>query len=174
MRRYAAILLLFLPTLLLAQDEAESTLTEVGQLVPDFSVTTIDENIFDIQKLRGDVVLLNFFATWCPPCMKEMPHLEKDIWQVFKESGLIVIAIGIEHSAVELQKFNKEKGFTFHIAPDAKRDVFKLFASAYIPRNVLIDKQGKIVYQSVGFEKKDFAELKNKIASLVSARDEGN
>ena len=174
MKRYSVILLLMLPTMLFAQDETESTLTEVGQIVPDFSVTTIEEKIIDIQKLRGEVVLLNFFATWCPPCMAEMPQLEKDIWQVFKESGLTVIAIGREHSAEELQKFNKEKGFTFHIAPDEKRDVYKLFASAYIPRNVLVDMKGKIVYQTVGFDKKDFDELKNKIAALVSARDEGN
>ncbi len=164
---FFSILLLLLPLIVLAQDEKESTLTEVGQAVPSFKLTTITGEEFDIQKMKGKTVLINFFATWCGPCMSEMPHLQKEIWEKFKGENFVVIAVGREHSSEELVKFNNEKGFTFLMAPDPKRDVYGLFAKAYIPRNYLIDKTGKIAYQSVGFNKEEFQVLKSMIQKLV-------
>ena len=100
--------------------------------------------------------------------MGEMPHLQKEIWEKYKGENFVVIAVGREHSKDELVKFNKEKGFTFLMAPDSKREVYSLFAKAYIPRNYLIDKSGKIVYQSVGFNKEEFEELKSTIHKLTN------
>lgn len=167
---YFSILLLLLPLIILAQDEKESTLTEVGQSAPSFKLTTITGEEFDIHKMKSKTVLINFFATWCGPCMNEMPHLQKEIWERFKGENFVVIAVGREHSNEELVKFNKEKGFTFLMAPDPKRDVYGLFAKAYIPRNYLIDKTGKIAYQSVGFNKEEFKELKSIIQKLVNEK----
>ncbi|MFZ5518058.1 MAG: TlpA family protein disulfide reductase [Candidatus Zhuqueibacterota bacterium] len=161
-------LLSLMPILALAQDEKESTLTTVGQAVPDFQVTTIANEQLDIQKMKGKTVLINFFATWCAPCMAEMPHLQKEIREKFKSDNFVVIAVGREHSAEELTKFNNEKGFTFLIAPDPKREVYGKFAKAYIPRNYLIDKTGKIIYQSIGFNKDEFEELKATIQRSIS------
>jgi peroxiredoxin len=139
--------------------EAESTLTKVGQEAPAFSVTTLDGKTLDSKDLKGKVVLLNFFATWCGPCMMEMPHLEKEVWQKFKDKGLVVIAIGREHQNQGLVKFQKEKGFTFPMAGDPKREDYSKYASAYIPRNVLIGNDGRILFQSVGFETGEFDKM---------------
>ncbi len=140
------VLVLFLvPFLLFAQDVEKSTLTKEGQTVPTFKVKTIDGKTINIKALRGKVVLINFFATWCGPCMNEMPRVEKELWEKYRKEGLVVVAIGRGHNQAELLKFKKEKGFTFPIAPDAKRQVYGLFATNFIPRNYVIDREGKIV-----------------------------
>lgn len=161
------LVLFLLPFILFSQTDDSKTYTKAGQNVPAFKVTTLDGKTIDITALKGKVVLLNFFATWCPPCMKEMPLVEKEIWQKFKSDNFIVLAVGREHSTEELVKFNKEKGFTFLIAPDPKRSVFSLFAKESIPRTYVIDKNGKIAFQSIGYEEKEFNYMIEEIKKLL-------
>lgn len=150
-----------------AQDTTKTDLTEIGQLVPEFSTTTIDGEAFHSRKLEGKVTLINFFATWCGPCNAEMPHLEKDIYQKFKEESFAVISIGREHTKEELDAFRKKKELSFPMAPDPERDIYKKFATMYIPRNYLIDKSGRIAYQNKGFDEKELDRLTNKIQALL-------
>ena len=91
--------------------------------------------------------------------MAEMPKIEADIWQTLKSEKLVVLAIGREHSKEELVKFAKEKGFSFSIAPDPKREVYSLFAKQFIPRNYVIDKEGRITFQSIGYAPEEFAKM---------------
>ena len=150
-----------------SQEADSSTITKIDQNVPEFQFTTLSGEELNINDLRGKVVLLNFFATWCPPSMAEMPHLENEIWQKHQSDNFVLLALGREHTKVELDSFNLEKGFTFPIVPDTRRVIFSKFATQNIPRNVLIDKTGKIVYQAIGFEEKEFATLKSKIEELL-------
>jgi peroxiredoxin len=160
MTKFVSLLVLLVLTLpAFAQQADTTTLTKVGQQVPNFTVTTLEGKTLKISELKGKVVLINFFATWCGPCMAEMPNVEKDIWQALKSEKLVVLAIGREHSKAELLKFNKEKGFTFSIAPDPKREIYSQFAKQYIPRNYVIDKDGKISFQSMGYTPEDFAKM---------------
>lgn len=140
-------------------------ITQVGQEVPEFSFTTIDGKTYKISELRGKTVLVVFFATWCAPCMKELPLIEKEIWDAYKSRNFMLIALGRDHSMEEIQKFNAKKGFSFPIGPDPERKIYSKFFSYYIPRNVLVSKEGKIIFQKQGYREKDAKEL-NKLIDL--------
>lgn len=142
-----------------AQEPDSTALTQVGQIAPNFSTITLDGKNFNLSECKGKVVLLNFFATWCTACKEELPELQKNVQERFRDSGLIVLALGRKHSMEEIKKFRKEGGYTFDMAPDPKREIFKLYATHNIPRNVLIGKDGKIAYQSLGFKPEAFKEL---------------
>jgi peroxiredoxin len=167
---FAALAMLALRSTAFGATEAEATLTKVGQMAPAFSVTTLDGKEFSLEANRGRVVLVNFFATWCGPCLAELPHVEKDIWQEFKDRGLVVLAVGREHQNTELAEFQKQKMFTFPMAGDPKRGTYSKFALEYIPRTYLINREGKIVYQHVGYRDGDTKELVAMIDKEIGAK----
>ena len=122
-----------------AGDEAQTTLVKVGDNAPDFTCQTLSGNEFSLSGQKGKVVLVNFFATWCGPCMEEMPHLEKQIFQTYgNQKDFALVAIGREHDAKELAKFKSDKGFTLPIAPDPKRQIYGKYATQYIPRTYCV------------------------------------
>ncbi len=141
------------------QTEFESTLTKVGQQVPEIGWMTLDGQKFDAKSLHGKVVLVNFFATWCGPCMQEMPHLQKDVFQKFKDKNFVMVAIGREHNDAELKEFRKKREFTIPIAADPGRKIYSRFATQYIPRNYVIAADGKIAFQSVGYNEGEFKKM---------------
>jgi len=150
------------------------TLTRVGQQIPPFTVTTLDGTTLNIAELKGKVILVNFWATWCKPCLYEMPLLEKEIWQEYRSPEFVMVAIAREQSEEEIASFRKEHGFSFPMAADPRKDIYNLFASEGIPRTYLASPAGKILFQSAGFSSEDFKRLKNMVKREVTkARKEG-
>ncbi len=125
--------------------------TNMGEEIPSFEFVTTDGENMSIDQLKGKVVLLNFYATWCGPCRKEMPILEEKLSAHF-EDDLVILAIARGEDMETTQKFKKDTGYHFTFAPDPDKIVYSLFADKYIPRNLVIDKTGKIIYQSTGFD----------------------
>jgi peroxiredoxin len=138
-------------------DLAKSTLTKVGDLAPSFAGTAITGESLGLDQLKGKVVVLSLFATWCPPCNAELPLVEKELSQAFRERGLVVFAIAREEGADKLRPFAAKLGLTFPLVPDPGRKIFNLFADNYIPRLYVIGADGRIKFQSVGFDEAEFA-----------------
>lgn len=145
-----------------------TTLTRIGDPAPVFSYTTIDGNTIYTASLKGKVFMINFFATWCPPCIQELPVLQKNIWEKYKDHpGFELIVLGREHSASDVSDFVKSKKFTMPFAPDPGREIYGLYATQYIPRNVIIDKDGRIIFQSRGYTPEDFAAIEKLLAEKL-------
>ncbi len=139
-----------------------------GQEAPDFEVTTTEGRRFRLSEQRGKVVLVNFFATWCPPCKAEMPYLQKEVFEKFKGDRFAMISLGREHENAEVASFRAQRRLGFPMAGDPGRHVFALYAEKSIPRNVLVGADGRVLFQSIGFDEKDCREM----VSLIRARVE--
>jgi peroxiredoxin len=146
----------------------ETTLTEVGQAAPEFEVTTLEGESFSLSGQRDRVVVVNFFATWCPPCREELPHLEREVWQRFRGDAFSLVALGREHTAEELEPFAEESGFSFPIAPDPERAAYARYAQMHIPRTVVVGPDGTILFQFQGFERSDFNRMIDVIDQALS------
>ena len=143
-----------------ADDEVKSTLVKVGDKAPDFTCKPIGGEEFSLGKQQGTVVMVNFFATWCGPCLAELPHLEKEIMKKYADrKDFKLIVIGREHTTEEIEKFAKEKNFSLSMAPDPKREIYGKYAEKYIPRNFIVGKDGKIKLVSVGYRETSFQEI---------------
>jgi len=173
--RLTVIALLFTTAILIAgapaaENNESSTLTKIGQAVPDFKVTATDGKEFSADTFRGKVILINFFATWCAPCLAELPRVEKEIWQKYKDRGLVIVVIGREHPTAEVAEFQKKMKYTFPMAADPKREIYGKFATKYIPRTYVINRDGKISYQAHGYAEPEFKTLLAAVEQEFSKR----
>ena len=148
-------------------ETAAATEEEVGDMAPDFTVEMFDGSRTTLSSLRGKVVLLNFWATWCPPCRKELKRVQHDVIDRFAGRDFVFLPVsrGEERSAVEA--FRRKTGYTFAMGLDPDQQVYDLYAENYIPRNVLIDRDGRIVALSVGYEEQEFDALLAKIEEAL-------
>ena len=150
-----------------ASQSDSTTLVKVGDPAPDFSVALFDGSHLTLSELRGKVVLLNFWATWCPPCRKELKRVQHDVIDRFAGRDFVFLPVsrGEERSAVEA--FRRKTGYTFAMGLDPDQQVYDLYAENYIPRNFLIDRDGRIVALSVGYEEQEFDALLAKIEEAL-------
>lgn len=151
---------------LFAQDEF--TLVKEGQKAPDFFYETAPGKKLKLSDLKGKVVWINFFATWCGPCRQELPHLQKEVYDKLKNNPEFeLIILGREHSWEEINKFTAENKFDMPFYPDIERKVFSLYAKQNIPRNFIIDKDGKVAVSSTGFNETEFNDIIEKLEKLL-------
>lgn len=163
-------LLLCLLTLLAfvckAQDDGD--IVKVGDKMPAFTIVSDNGQQLSSASLKGKVVLVNFFATWCPPCQKELAEVQKTLWPKYKDNKNFALqVIGREHTDADLSKYNEKKGFTFPLYPDKNRSIYGAFAKNLIPRSYLVDKSGKVIYTSKGYNDEDFASLMKAIETAL-------
>ena len=135
----------------------KTTFSRLGHLAPGFKCSTVTGEDIDIRNLHGKVVLINFFATWCPPCNLELPALQDRIWKKYKHTDdFVLIVVGRDHNENAIIDFSAEKGFDMPFIADPNRVIYNLFASQYIPRNIIIDRDGKVIFQNRGYTEKEF------------------
>jgi peroxiredoxin len=124
----------------------------------DFALTELGGKTWTLKEQRGKVVVLNFWATWCPPCRKEMPDLET-LYQQFKDQGLVILAISDE-DAGKVRPFIAQQKVTYPILLDPGRKVNELFQIEGIPKTFVYDRTGKLVAQSIDMRtRRQFLEM---------------
>ena len=141
----------------------------VGDDSPNFVLHFPDGSQTSLEDLNGQVTMLQFTASWCHVCREEMPHIEKEIWKVYKNMGLNVIGIDRDESADVITKFAKEVRVTYPIALDPGADIFALFADrdSGVTRNIILGPDGKIVFLTRLFEVQEFDNMNRGIHSLL-------
>ena len=141
---------------------------KVGDALPKFELKSSVYGDIKPADLKGKVVLVSLFATWCGPCQKELAEVQSTLWPKYKDNkNFVMLVIGREHTDEDLQKYNERKKFTFPLYPDPKREVFSLFAEKSIPRAYLFGKDGKLIYSSVGYTAEEFQKLMETIEKAL-------
>ncbi len=170
-----SILLFLLPGLQFstawAQPELSHTLTPVKKpyIAKNFELKNMDEETIKLSDFRGKVVLLNFWATWCPPCRREIPSMER-IYNKLKNKKFVVLAINQMESEDQIFTYTAQlkTNLTFNILLDKKSRVAEQFGIVGLPTTYLIDKKGMIRYRAIGGREFDYPEVEKIIQKLVA------
>jgi len=146
------------------------TLTALSKPIPapDFTLEDIDAKKFSLKDYRGKVVLLNFWATWCPPCRREMPSLER-LNQKFKGKKFVVLALNQMEGSDQVFTYTAELEVapTFTILFDKDSNVARAYSVQGLPTTYLIDKKGNIRFRAIGGREFDHPEVEKQIMQLM-------
>ena len=151
-----------------AQDDIEATtLIHAGDIAPDFTVEMLDGSKVTLSELRGKVVLVGFWATWCPPCRLELSHMQKDVIDRFAGKDLVVLPISRGEKRKTVEDYIAKMGYTFPIGLDGDQSIYKKYASNYSPRSFVVGRDGKVVYVAVGYDEQIAKEIDTAISEAL-------
>ena len=131
---------------------------------PAFTTVDATGNKATLEDYRGKVVLLNFWATWCPPCRLEMPDMER-LYQEFRGQGLEIVAMNFMETAEEVKAFAEEQKLTYPMLMDPRSEIAGQYGVMRLPETVLIGRQGEVIGKSIGFK----AWYKDDVRELMAA-----
>ena len=146
-------------------------IVRLGDIAPELEIELTDGQKVKLSDLRGKVVMLQFTASWCGVCRKEMPFIESDIWQKHKANpNFALYGVDRDEPVETVKAFAEKTGVTYPLALDPGADHFAKYADrkAGITRNVLIDKTGKIVMLTRLYNEEEFASLCKKIDEMLA------
>ncbi len=142
--------------------DSRGYLVKIGDKAPDkFLLLLQDGSRTSLKELKGKIVILQFTASWCEVCREEMPYLERDIWQAYKDKGVVLIGVDRDEPIEVVQKFHKDMKISYPLALDPGAAIFQQFADkkAGVTRNVVIDRDGHIRFLTRLYNKDEFAKL---------------
>jgi peroxiredoxin len=122
---------------------------DVGERAPDFTLPALNRTSLSLHDFGRQVVVLNFWATWCPPCVEETPGLEKFAEQM-RAQGITVLSVSVDQDAAALQTFAKQQHLSFPIGRDPDRSVAHRYGTFLFPETYIIDQDGKVAEKLIG------------------------
>lgn len=146
---------------------------EVGYLAPDFALRDLEGRVVRLSDFHGRAVLLNFWATWCPPCRREMPSMEQ-AYREYRGRGLEILAVSIDTGGADaVQAFVQELNLTFPALLDPDMAVLRTYRLGGIPGSFLIDRRGVVRAVEFGFRDWASPESRRKLEALLIEQSEG-
>jgi cytochrome c biogenesis protein CcmG/thiol:disulfide interchange protein DsbE len=122
---------------------------QAGDPAPEFALTLFDGSRVSLRELRGKIVVLNFWASWCAPCRNEAPALEQ-VWETTQDRGVVVLGVTYLDAAGASQAWIEEMGITFPSGLDPQSQISKAYAVTGVPETFLIDRQGNVAWFRIG------------------------
>jgi peroxiredoxin len=159
---YFLSMAIFLSSFSCVTADERGYIVKVGDMAPDFTLQLTNGETFKLSDMRGKTLMLQFTASWCGVCRKEMPFIERDIWQKHKDNpNFRLLGIDRDEPLDKVQEFIKQTAVTYPVALDPGGDVFALYAErkAGITRNVIINAEGRIVMLTRLYKEDEFAEM---------------
>lgn len=149
-----------------AQAEQQS-LTPIPNtpMAPDFTLDDLNGDAHSLSDYRGRVVILNFWATWCPPCRREMPSMER-AWQQLKKHDVVMLAVDVGEDLDTVYTFLADYPVSFPLLLDEDAQVVGKFPVRGLPTSYVIDPEGRLVYQAIGGREWDEPEILEKVRAL--------
>ncbi len=139
--------------------------TQINNLAPDFQLQSLDGQTISLSDLRGKPVLINFWASWCPPCREEMPYLQ-EIYEEWTDKGLVVLAINIGESSSTAEEFIQSYNLSFTVLLDTEQDIAQRYNITGIPTTLFIDKDGIIQDKVIGAFQST-AQIENRLSKII-------
>jgi peroxiredoxin len=149
-----------------SEDKNRGYIVKVGDMAPDVEIRYKDGAVTNLSALRGKVVMLQFTASWCGICISEMPYIEAEIWQKYKDrDDFVLIGLTYKEDYDKIHTLVVKTKVTYPIVPDKSGDGFHKYAGKHagVTRNIIIDRTGKIVFLTRAFNKKEFNLMKKVI-----------
>ena len=143
------------------EDATRGYRVHVGEESPELNFNLLDGTAISNHNLIGKVVVLQFTASWCSVCIKEMPHIESEVWQKFKNEDFILIGIDLKEEREKVDRFIAKIQVTYPFTIDEDGSLFESFTlpKAGVTRNIVLDKNGKIIFLSRLYDEKEFEEM---------------
>ena len=146
--------------------EPESSVAQVGELAPGFQLQDLDGQSVVLGNFRDKPLLLNFWATWCPPCRSEMPYIQQ-VYDEWPDKGLVVLAINVGESSAKVKEFMQSYGLSFPVLLDTTEEVARIYNIGGIPTTFFIDGDGIIQAKIIGaFPSK--AAIEKNLSTIIS------
>jgi thiol-disulfide isomerase/thioredoxin len=137
-----------------------------GEAPPPIGLSDTNGAPVDLQSLKGKVVLVDFWASWCGPCREEMPVLES-LHEKYAEDGLVIVGVNIDRNPKKMRNFLKGSPVSFRIVSDRRLEVAGRYEPAAMPSSYFIDKQGKVRHVHEGFRKEDASQIESRLKALL-------
>ena len=146
--------------------EDRGYIVKIGDALPALNITLIDGTMVSTDHLKGKVVLIQFTASWCSVCRKEMPHLEKEVWLKYKDHpDFFMVGIDLDEPLEKVISFGESVGITYPLALDPEGEIFYQFAAqnSGVTRNILSDRDGNIIMLTRLFDQEEFDQMTEEI-----------
>jgi peroxiredoxin len=139
---------------------------DAGARLPEIGLTDLSGKRVDVASLKGKVVLVDFWATWCAPCKQEMPVLER-LYQKYKDRGFTVVGVSVDQESTNVGSFLKQLKVSFPIVHDKVHEVANRFHPPRMPSSYVVDRNGVVRYVHGGFRSGDDAKLESELNTLL-------